>query len=379
MRRKGQALVVVVLVFALIMSVFATSISTAMRSQAFEETEIYQREQALYIAQMGINQMIYNANNGTTYASGQTITGTSPSGIGSYKATYVTPDVSGYGGIAAIKGEGTVGQFTRVIYSSLRGSGSTDAFRYCLYTAQGGYTKTHTQHNQQDYPSISFANLIYGGYAYNTASGTPPTPEWTWYATNYTKLISTGYSTYDYNPFASDNGKVVYVKYTGSGTRATLNLILDGGSSISLSVMTDYPRIVVRDVNTSTSGGSFAWNPASYGGTTYPIIVHNPSSTSNSRLYFSLDNDSHYTNKQIRLNGFVYSNSATSVFYDSSHPAYVNFNGEIVAKSFSTDSDYDETTFTYTTDYFASPPPHFTYTPSGAGVTFLPGSYREEY
>jgi hypothetical protein len=119
MRRKGQALVVVVLILALIMSVYATSISTAIRSQALEGTEIYQREQALYIAQMGINQMIYNANNGTTYASGQTITGTSPSGIGSYRTTYVTPDVSGYGGTATIKGEATVGQFTRVVYVSL--------------------------------------------------------------------------------------------------------------------------------------------------------------------------------------------------------------------------------------------------------------------
>jgi len=67
MKRKGQALIIVVIVFGLIVSVFAISISTAMRSQALEETEIYQREQALYLAQMGINQIIYNINDGTTY------------------------------------------------------------------------------------------------------------------------------------------------------------------------------------------------------------------------------------------------------------------------------------------------------------------------
>ncbi|MCX6083773.1 MAG: hypothetical protein NT102_02245 [Caldiserica bacterium] len=119
MRRKGQAFTVVVLIFALIMSVFATSISTAMRSHALEETEIYQREQALYVAQMGINEMIYNVNNGTAYTNGQYITGTSPSGIGTYKATYITPDSSGYGGSATIRGEGTVEKFTRAIYVSL--------------------------------------------------------------------------------------------------------------------------------------------------------------------------------------------------------------------------------------------------------------------
>ena len=118
MKRKGQALIIVVIVFGLIVSVFAISISTAMRSHALEETEIYQREQALYLAQMGINQMIYNINNGTTYTNGQSINGTSPD-IGTYKATYITPDNSGYGGIATIKGEGTVGQFTRRIFVSL--------------------------------------------------------------------------------------------------------------------------------------------------------------------------------------------------------------------------------------------------------------------
>jgi len=161
MRRKGQAFIVVVLIFALIMSVFAISISTAMRSHALEETEIYQREQALYLAQMGINQMIYNINyDGST----STTSGNSPSGIGTYIATYITPDSSGYGGIATIKGEGTVGQFIRKIFVSLDSPLRDPMMVYA--EANTNHTPYYRAWSGSDWSSESTATPVSGSIQY---------------------------------------------------------------------------------------------------------------------------------------------------------------------------------------------------------------------
>jgi type II secretory pathway pseudopilin PulG len=135
--RHGQALIIVVIIIAVIMAVFANSLTTQLRYHAQEETEIYQREQALYLAEMGINQMIFNINNGTTYNDGDTITGNF-SDIGNYTATYHTPDDSGFGGSSYIESAGTVGKFTRKVFVSVQSGGSTDAFKYCLFTLTGG-------------------------------------------------------------------------------------------------------------------------------------------------------------------------------------------------------------------------------------------------
>jgi len=113
--RKGQALIVVVIIMAVVMAVFANSLTTGIRSHSLTETEVYQREQALYLAETGVNRMIFNINNGATYNDGDSISGT-VSGIGSYESIYHTPDDSGYGGSAYIESIGTVGEFFDIIF-----------------------------------------------------------------------------------------------------------------------------------------------------------------------------------------------------------------------------------------------------------------------
>jgi hypothetical protein len=356
MKRKGQALIIVVIIFALIVSVFAISISTAMRSHALEETEIYQREQSLYLAQMGINQMIYNINDGETYR--QPISDASPSGIGTYVATYYTPDTSSYDGNAYIKGEGTVGQYTRVVYASLQGS--TEEFKYCLFTSTGGRDGVNSDSN--------FTNSVYGvdpiakKYAYNTSAATIPTPDMSWYTDppNYEKYHEYSSNT-TYNPTTyNDTGKVVFINYTGSDSSDTLTITFTS-SPISLSLITNFPNIATNIDGT--------WDSVSWNGLTYPILVHQ---IAYSNMQFNVNLKG---NKTLTLNGFVYTNATFTASY-SAH-SFLTINGEMVTNSL--ENIADKIKFNYINDYFNNPPPHFIYTPSGAGVKFLPSSFREEY
>ena len=389
MKRKGQALIVVVIIFALIVSVFAISLSTSMHYQALEATEIYQREQALYLAQMAINQMIYNINDGANYTNplNNSITITAPSVPDAEgKAIYYTPDDSGYGGMATVKGEGTVGKFPRVIYASLQPWGFKDAFKYCLFTATGNYTKT----NYDEYPTIGFTNNTWSDYTYNTFSATTPYPDWSWYtnSSNYpaelfVPIDLTGNQSY--NPFTSGSGKVVYIHYTGSTATDTLTVEFTSEDSstpnINLSIITDYPVVVFKHIGTKTNGNKgwdTSWNPINYDPThQYPLLIHNPTLTSSSSVTFNEDlkgNDNH----TFTVNGLIYSKSSMKFLYSAKSPpgtaysGYITIKGELIANSLNTDWDYNETTFTYSNNYFTNPPPHFIY-------KFLPHSFREEY
>ena len=377
MKREGQAFIIVVIVFGLIVSVFAISISTAMRSQALEETEIYQREQALYLAQMGINQMIYNINNGTTYTNGQSINGTSPD-IGTYKATYYTPDTSGYNGIAYIKSEGTVGLYTRVIYASLQGSGSTEVFKYCLYSENGGNDSVRNINNQQ-YPS----------YTFNSSAGVLPTVNINSYEsiadsfspTNPPVIFGTS-CTYTYT--TADSGKLLFFDNGGTGTDLTINFT--GSISINLSIATNYPNVTISAGLDGTN--TITWNPVikNIGGSdvTFPILVHNPSSTSTS---FTIDfSDLKAKKDTLLINGFIFSNSISNFdYYEHGAPKNsIRITGELMVKGFDPKSPIggkngDRLTITrtiFSQDYFLNPPPYFN---TSTVTQFLPSSFREEY
>jgi hypothetical protein len=338
-----------------------------MRSQAFEGTEIYQREQALYLAEMGINQMIYNVNTGTTYSNGQSMSGTAPSG--SYAATYYTGDT--FGGTAYIKGVGTTGSFTRTVYASVAGS-NPDAFKYCLFTQNGGYTKT----NNGGYMTITMTNNTYGSsYTYNTSPATVPTPDWAWYTNSNNYLTGVFTKIDNANDAAltasSYSGKIVYENYTGSSATATLTINF-GGGSYNISIITNFPMV---NIVWNGNNGNTTWTPITYSGNIeYPLLIHNPSITTSSKLTFDLSTTNKNNYKTFAVQGFIYSNSDASVLYGS-YWGYLNIKGTLFAKSLTTDWDYNQTTFNYLKDYYTSPSPHF----SGSVAQFLPGSYREEY
>jgi hypothetical protein len=355
MRKKGYILIVTTIIIALILSGLLYATSIWLRTHATESTEIAQREIALYAAQYGINEMIYNLNTGTTYINGQSISGTTPSGY-SYTATYYTGDT--FGGTAYIKGVGTAGSFKRTIYASIVGtSGSTttsDAFKYCMYTGTGG------KDSLSGSDSTYFTNQKYGSnYYYNSSPGTLPIPDWNWYSNplNYNASPPSGYTSIDLP--GSYDGKVLYVPYSGSDPSATLTITISGTFSVSL--ITNYPNVVIQ--------GSGTWNAASYNNNTYPVILHYPSITTGS-LKFDLTG-----NNSVTLSGFLYTEGNFSIVYSG----WSNFtlNGMLMAGSLGSIAPKNGTfKINYTNDYYLNPPPHFS---SPSGYYYLPGSYREEY
>jgi hypothetical protein len=369
MRKKGYILIVTTIIIALILSGLLYATSIWLRTHATESTEIAQREIALYAAQYGINEMIYNLNTGTTYTNGQSISGTTPSGY-SYTATYYTGDT--FGGTAYIKGVGTAGSFTRTIYASIIG-GNSEAFKYCLFTQTGGYTKT----NYGSYPTITMNNILYPGYTYNQTGASLPNPDWAWY-TNFANYPSNTFvqlksanRTDTLNP-SNYSGKVVYVNYTGNKNNATLTINF-GAGNYNVSILTNYP--IVNIVWNAGTGNNTTWTPIAYSSNTeYPIFLHNPSLTTQSKFKFDLTNTNN-NNKTFTVQGFLYSNSPVTFSYGFAW-GYLNINGTLFAKSLTTDRDYNKTTFNYTKDYYNNPPPHFG---SASGFTYLPGSYREEF
>ena len=419
--RHGQALIIVVIIIAVIMAVFANSLTTRLRYHAQEETEIYQREQALYLAEIGINKMIFNINSGTTYNDGDTVT-ENFSGIGNYTAIYHTPDNSGFGGSSYIESVGTVGEISRKVFASVQSGGSSDAFKYCLYTKKGKYKKTN-----DDGSEITFTNKDYGSsYYYNNTSGTvTPYPDWSWYTDSANcpqgiTFVERDYSgkTVTYNPFKkNDDGKVVYIHYTGKKKNATLTIEFvtssfmdwfNGKSTIQISIITDYPVVIFKNIGEYAlpfmgivNGLDITWNPIYYDSNhQYPAFIHKPVlTTSKSHIQFNY-NDPLNSRHTFKINGLLYSNSPVKIKYGlnkRSNWGFINIRSELIAKSLTTDWDYSEdylgydvnndnrmtteTIFDYDPDdhsnYFLYPPPHFIVPDNVTKV--LPGSFREEY
>jgi hypothetical protein len=340
--------------------------------------------------------MIYALNtngvlNGQTINPGSPINGTTPSGYPYTVTYYNTGDT--FGGTAYIKGVGTAGSFKRTIYASIIG-GNSEAFKYCLFTQTGGYTKT----NYGSYPTITMSNSSYSGYTYNQNGATVPNPDWTWYTNSanypsgvFTQLelsdlsITIYNSSFVYYISPSNYNGVIYVHYTENWWSDTLNINFDGGN-YDISIITDFPNvnIVLNWDNKDT-----IWKPAKivYENSTdkwknqapspkemeCPAFLHKSSTPDQSNVAFDLTNAK--SNQTFTVQGFLYSNSPVTFSYGSAW-GHLNINGTLFAKSLTTDWDYNETTFNYTKDYYNNPPPHFG---SASGFTYLPGSYREEY
>jgi len=385
-KKKGFVLVITVIIIAFIISSLVLSVSIWLKSHSYESLEIAQREQTLYVAQYGINEMIYNMNSGTTYIDGQSISGTTTGGNGTYKATYYTSDT--FGGTAYIKGEGTVGQFTRVVFASI--IGASDVFKYCLYTADGGYTKTHSNVNYITFNNPDPPNGYGSNYYYNSTSGTLPQPDWTWYTTasNYpvNTFVERDYGVNRTITFNSPTyrNKVVFINYTGTSISATLTIRLTNipASPPPQTYITNFPKVKF----TISQSGNTTWQPVNYSGNIdYPLFIHIPKVGTGS-VYINLDYRSTDTHI-ITFQGVFYTKSPVTIEYGGKYWGFLDIRGEMFAGSLTTDWDYLEpsdlngdfrittkTIFDYTKDYYSYPPPHFS-----QGASFKTGTYREEY
>lgn len=73
MRRKGQTLVAIVIIIAVISAIFAHSIVNILVRKGAEQILTFEKEQALYLAEMGVNEMLNYMNIGVIYSEGQCI------------------------------------------------------------------------------------------------------------------------------------------------------------------------------------------------------------------------------------------------------------------------------------------------------------------
>ena len=370
-QRSGQALIIVVLIIAIVMAVFANSFTTQIRFHAREETEIYQREQALYLAEIGINQMIFNINSGITYNNGDAISN-NVSGIGTYTTTYHTPDNSGYGGSAYIESVGTVGSFSRKIFTSIQSGGSSsEAFKYCLYTSAGG---------PDGVASNKFKNYIYSTYLYNNSQSTTPYPDMSKYSTHWQKSYYFTGSSATYQPFYwGDNNKVVYIKAMGTPP-TTLYIDFQNEEGINISIATNATNVVVQNME-----GSFDWEPAEeYEGHIFPLLTHSGTGT----VEFDFNSLNNW-DSTLTLQGFIYTAGHLYMKYSYIDLGFFGIiplsngkiNGELIEKDPQNELggiDGQETELNYITDYYSTPPPYFI-VPNGDVTKVSPGSFREEY
>ncbi len=372
--RKGQAILVVIIIMAIVMAVFASSLTAGIRSHSLTETEIYQREQALYLAETGVNQMIFNINSGVTYNDGDSINA-SVSGIGKYETTYHTPDNSGYGGDAYIESVGTAGQFSRRIFVSVQmGGGNRDAFKYCLYTKTGG-----TDGISSD---SYFTNNIYGNsYLYNVQSvSSLPYPDLNFYNRDYAeKYVVKGGNNPTYYIKKRDLGKVIYIHTRKSNATLTVSFGYIYDESYSLSIITDAKNVKFTEMG-PTNGNDTNWYGAENSednNLVYPILVHLGTGTATFKFDETYDG-----NTTLYLHGFIYTKGSIDMEYISSF-WYGNSYGEIDGEVIEVDpkgklgGPYGDTRIKYVTDYYNNPPPHFIV--SGGNTVTMPGSFREEY
>ena len=359
--RQGQVLIIVVIVFATIISIFAIALSSSIRYGALEGTEIYKREQALYLAEMGVNKMIYNINTGTTYYHGDTLSGDSLSEIerkkmGSYVATYKDKNPADtFGGSAYIKGEGTVGKdpdkYTRTIYVSLVGSGDLNTYKYCMFSGGGG---------EDGLSGTSyFTNNIYPGFFYNSTSSNIPTVNLDSFLQNggYREIDIA--NTYSYTPV---NGDKVYLKYVGGSTTLTIN-----PANVSCSIITDFPNVILSLANATLSS-----IPSGVSDNfSYPLIVHIPQQGVSSSFKCSSSG-----NKNLVLNGLIYTNTTFSISYSGQDK--FTLNGMLIAGQLGSIAPKGNATFkiNYNTDFVTKPPLYFSI--PGTVQVLIP-SYREEY
>ena len=357
--RQGQVLIIVVIVFATIISIFAIALSSSIRYGALEGTEIYKREQALYVAKYGINQMIYylNTHNGNPPLNNQ-LEGDTVSGVGHYKAIYITPDNSGFGGSACIKGEGTVGKdpdkYTRTIYISLIGGGDPNTYKYCMFSGGGGRDNLTGQDG--DY----FKNEAYSDYLYNPSPSNIPNVNFDSFWQNGGYTLKTYTSNYSYEPA---NGDKVCLHYSGGGT-ATLTI---NPANVSCSIITDFPNVVLTIANATLSS-----IPSGVSDNfSYPLIVHIPPQGVSSSFKCSSGG-----NKSLILNGLIYTNTTFSISYSGRDQ--FTLNGMLIAGQLGSIAPKNRATFkiNYNTDFVAKPPLYFSIPGT---VKVLTPSYREEY
>jgi len=365
-KREGQALIVVVIIIAITMAIFANSYTTQLRFHSEQETEIYQREQALYLAETGINQMIFNINSGTTYNNGDSIDG-NINGIGTYTTSYYSPDNSGFGGNAYIESIGTVGSISRKVFVSVQLGGISDAFKYCLFTSTGGRDGIAND--------SYFTNFIYGNnYKYNNSQATVPHPDWSKYSTHWERGYYFTGANATYQPFYwHDNNKVVYIEARDTSP-TTLTIDFQNRRKIKLSIATNATNIIIKNMD-----GSFQWRPAKkFEGYTFPLITHSGSG----RIEFDFNQIENF-DETLKLSGFIYTAGYIEMKYDLWGILPISsgeIDGEIIEGNPHGKlggNDGEETTIKYTKDYYTTPPPYFIL--PGDVTKVLPGSFREEF
>jgi len=373
-KRKGQALIIVVIIIAIVMAVFANSLTTAIRYHAEEETEIYQREQALYLAEMGINQMIFNINKNGDHS---TIPPVTVPGIGSYKTIYHAPDNSGFGGSAYIESIGTVGKgknkVTRRIFASVENT--SDAFKYCLFTGTGGRDGV--------YDDTYFTNSTYGdAYKYNTNASLTPRPDHNYH--KYAEKVKNKSRNNTYKIKSGDLGHVIYIRKPKPSLGDTLTI--DFGilttlnkNSFSLSIITNAENVTI--INLLPNGGEWSGARSSKDGEIYPVITHIPPDDKGT---LTIDYSTAAWFSTLTLEGFVYTGGHIDMEYNFfGWLSSGEFHGEVIegnpGERLGGGWPGIGTTMIYTRDYYNYPPPHFIIPLSERETKVLPGTFREEY
>lgn len=358
--RSGQVFVVVIILVALVMSGLAVALTTTVRSTAMSSAASLKSVQALYLAEMGINDGIYRINTEPTFVNGQFLDGSDVAATGTWHVVYHKPDTYGTGGgDACFESTGTAGGVSRTVYQSIV-PGAAEAFKYCLFTDRGG-----------NLGLSQLTNVSYGApYRSNATAATVPVPNWGSYAAAYpnTKTVSIHNNKDIVTLDSSYNGYAVLL--SGGKDSWSCTVVLPSSlSPFSCSIIL-YPHISDLTVSASfgSVGNTLTWTPYVSPTGTWPLVVSDASVT----LAVAP------TNRQCTLapQGLIYSSG--SVQTSASGQDRIEITGEVMAASASVDigPNPGSTSITYGPDFYRTPPPFF----SGSGLTVVKkGTWREGY
>lgn len=294
--KQGQAVILATIFFTVLSSLIGVGFAVPAVRQLHSAREAVQSKQGYYLAEAGIEDVVYRLKQGMTVDTSENLT---------LNGEQVTTVTSNSAGGKTVEAEGNWNEYIRNLRVDMV-AGTGISFSYGVQAGQGGFSLDNNAGvygNVYSNGNITGSNntFIHGtAVAANSAalttdqsntSPTPPTSSVVFRNASATQDFAQSFSTSTTSPI---NKVDFYIKKNGSPSSATVRIVNDsGGSPGSI----QYTTSTLTNSQVTTSYGwvtvTFAPNIVLNEGTTYWIVIDNSSNSSSS--YYTIGANTSYT------------------------------------------------------------------------------------